>query len=65
MVDHLEPNSESQRRVLGAMNRPAIFDSVLVYLTKHNHKMPQEVMRRDMGQSYQANEHVQESLANA
>ena len=65
IVDHLEPNSEPQRRVQNAMNRRALFDSVLVYLTKRNHKMPIEVMQRNFSETYSANELVQESLANA
>ena len=65
MVDHLEPNSEPQLRVQSAMNRPALFDSVLVYLVKRNHKMPIEIMQRDFSEVYSANEHVQESLADA
>ena len=65
MIDHLEPNSESQRRVLNAMNRPGLFDSVLVYLVKRDHQMPDEVMQRNFNKTYSANELVQESLANA
>ncbi len=65
MIDHLEPNSEPQLRVQNAMNRPALFDSVLVYLVKRNHKMPIEIMQRDFSEAYLANETVQESLANA
>ena len=65
MIDHLEPNSEPQLRVQNAMNRPALFDSVLVYLVKRNHKMPIEIMQRDFSEAYLANETVQGSLADA
>lgn len=65
MIDHLEPNSEPQLRVQNAMNRPALFDSVLVYLVKRNHKMPIEILQRDFSEAYLANESVQESLADA
>lgn len=65
MIDHLEPNSEPQLRVQSAMNRPALFDSVLVYLVKRNHKMPIEILQRDFSEVYSANESVQESLADA
>ena len=65
MVDHLEPNSESQRRVLNAMNRPALFDSVLAYLVKRNHKVPAEVIQRKFSETYSTNDLVQESLADA
>jgi tryptophan 2,3-dioxygenase len=64
MVDHLEPNSEPQQRVQSAMNRPALFDSVISYLTKRGHKMPVAVTARDFSEQYEANEEVQESLAN-
>jgi tryptophan 2,3-dioxygenase len=47
------------------MNRPALFDSVLVYLVKRNHKMPIEILERDFSEAYLANETVQESLADA
>ncbi|HBQ51491.1 MAG: tryptophan 2,3-dioxygenase [Acidimicrobiia bacterium] len=63
MVDHLEPNSESHRRVVSAMNRPALFDSVLAYLVKRNHKMPVEVINRNYAEPYSANQAVQEVLA--
>ncbi len=65
MADHLEPNSESQRRVLSAMNRPALFDSVLAYLVKRKHKIPVEVSQRNFSEPYSANKTVQKSLANA
>lgn len=65
MVDHLEPNSESHKRVKNAMNRPALFDSVLIYLSKRNHQFPAEVMQRNFAETYIANDQVQDSLANA
>jgi tryptophan 2,3-dioxygenase len=65
MIDHLEPNSEPQLRVKSAMNRPALFDSVLTYLAKRNHKVPVEILQRNFSEMYSASELVQESLANA
>lgn len=65
MIEHLEAESEPHQRVRSAMNRPALFDSVIKYLAKRNHKMPVDVMKRNFADTYSANEVVQESLANA
>lgn len=65
MIAHLEPDSEPQQRVLSAMRRPALFDSVITYLTKHGHKLPAEVTVRDVSKNYEANTEVQECLAHA
>lgn len=65
MIDHLEQNSEPSKRVNAAMNRPALFDSVLTYLVRRNHQMPREIMQRNFAENYIANDEVQKSLADA
>jgi len=65
MADHLEPNSAARLRVVDAMNRPMLWDSVISYLVQRNHKMPTEITTRNFSERYVANDAVQESLANA
>ena len=45
------------------MNRPSLWDSVIIYLEQHGHKMPDEVTKRNVAENYVANDRVQESLA--
>ena len=65
MADHLDPNSPARKRLTDAMNRPSLWDSVISYLVKHGHKIPTEVTKRNIAESYVANDAVQGSLANA
>ena len=64
MADHLEPNSPAHLRVIKAISRPALWDSVINYLVKRGHTMPAEVTDRKASEEYLANDAVQESLAN-
>lgn len=63
MADHLDPNSQARLRVTNAMSRSSLWDSVIIYLILHGHKMPDAVTQRNVSESYIANEQVQESLA--
>ncbi len=65
MADHLEPTSQARLRVTNAMNRPSLWDSVIIYLVHHGHKMPDEITKRNVAENYVANDQVQESLAAA
>lgn len=65
MFSHSEPIGEAQKRVTDAMNRPALFDSVLIYLSHRGHKIPTGVTSRNFNEKYSANDEVQETLADA
>jgi len=62
MVAHLEPGGESYHRVREAMNRPALFDSVIKYLLKRSHKISPEISQRNFAEQYSPNEQVQKTL---
>jgi len=62
MIDHLEPGGDSYRRVHEAMNRAALFDSVIKYLIRRGHKIPNEIERRNFAEQYSPNEEVQRVL---
>ena len=59
MADHLEPTSQARMRVVNAMSRPSLWDSVIIYLEQHGHKMPDEVTKRNVTENYVANDQVQ------
>jgi tryptophan 2,3-dioxygenase len=44
------------------MNRPSLWDSTLIYLDGRGHKMPTEVLNRDVSVGYTDHEGVQEVL---
>jgi tryptophan 2,3-dioxygenase len=62
MAEHLIPGSPARARVEAAMQRRSLWDSTLIYLESRGHKMPAEVMNRDVTVGYSAHEGVQEVL---
>ena len=64
MAEHLIPGSPARARVEDAMQRRSLWDSALIYLESRGHKMPAEVMNRDVTVGYTDHEGVQEVLLN-
>jgi tryptophan 2,3-dioxygenase len=62
MAEHLIPGSPARARVEAAMKRRSLWDSTLIYLESRGHKMPAEVMNRDVSLGYTHHEGVQEVL---
>ncbi|MEY4559565.1 MAG: hypothetical protein RLZ82_580 [Actinomycetota bacterium] len=64
MAEHLIPGSPARTRVEDAMQRRSLWDSALIYLESRGHKMPADVMNRDVTVGYTDHEGVQEVLLN-
>jgi tryptophan 2,3-dioxygenase len=62
MAEHLIQGSPARARVEAAMQRRSLWDSTLIYLESRGHKMPTEVMNRDVTVGYTDHEGVQEVL---
>ena len=62
MAEHLIPGSPARARVEDAMQRRSLWDSALIYLESRGHKMPADVMNRDLTVGYTDHEGVQEVL---
>ena len=62
MAEHLIPGSPARARVEAAMQRRSLWDSTLIYLESRGHKMPSEVMNRDVSVGYTDHAGVQEVL---
>lgn len=62
MAEHLIPGSPARERVEAAMQRRSLWDSTLIYLESRGHKMPDEVMNRDVTDGYTDHAGVQEVL---
>jgi tryptophan 2,3-dioxygenase len=62
MAEHLIPGSPARARVEAAMQRRSLWDSTLIYLESRGHKMPADVMNRDVTVGYTDHEGVQEVL---
>jgi tryptophan 2,3-dioxygenase len=62
MAEHLIPGSPARARVEDAMQRRSLWDSALIYLESRGHKMPADVMNRDVTVGYTDHEGVQEVL---
>ena len=62
MAEHLIPGSPARARVEAAMQRRSLWDSTLIYLESRGHKMPAEVMNRDVKVGYTDHAGVQEVL---
>jgi tryptophan 2,3-dioxygenase len=62
MAEHLIPGSPARARVEDAMQRRSLWDSTLIYLESRGHKMPADVMNRDVTVGYTDHEGVQEVL---
>jgi len=62
MAAHLIPGSTARNKVEAAMKRRGLYDSALVYFDSRGHKMPKEVLGRDVSSPYESNEQVQEAL---
>lgn len=62
MAEHLIEGSPARARVEAAMKRRSLWDSTLIYLESRGHKMPAEVMNRDVSVGYTDHEGVQEVL---
>lgn len=62
MAEHLIPGSPARARVEAAMQRRSLWDSTLIYLESRGHKMPSEVMNRDVSIGYTDHAGVQEVL---
>ncbi|MFZ8871920.1 MAG: tryptophan 2,3-dioxygenase [Candidatus Nanopelagicaceae bacterium] len=59
-ASHLLP--KDKERVEALMSRNSIWDSVMHYVVQRGYKIPDEVLRRDVSKSYEANLDVQEVL---
>jgi tryptophan 2,3-dioxygenase len=62
MASHLVPGSSARNKVEAAMSRASLYDSALKFFDSRGHKMPKEVLDRDVSLPYEANEQVQEAL---
>jgi tryptophan 2,3-dioxygenase len=62
MAEHLIAGSPARARVEQAMQRRSLWDSTLIYLESRGHKMPNEVMNRDVTVGYTRHEGVQDVL---
>jgi tryptophan 2,3-dioxygenase len=62
MAEHLIAGSPARARVEQAMQRRSLWDSTLIYLESRGHKMPKEVMNRDVTVGYTQHEGVQDVL---
>jgi tryptophan 2,3-dioxygenase len=62
MAEHLIAGSPARARVEAAMQRRSLWDSTLIYLESRGHKMPADVMNRDVTVGYTDHEGVQEVL---
>jgi tryptophan 2,3-dioxygenase len=62
MASHLVPGSSARNKVEAAMSRASLYDSALRFFDSRGHKMPREVLDRDVSVPYEANEEVQEVL---
>ena len=62
MAEHLIEGSPARAAVEAAMARPAIWDSALKYFKKKGHKVPKELLKRDVTKPYEASEVLQEVL---
>ena len=65
MAAHLVPGSVSRIRVENAMERASLYDSALKYFSLRGHAIPAEVLNRDVTESYEPNERVQDALLDA
>lgn len=65
MAAHLVPGSDARNRVEAAMQRPSLYDSALRYFDSRGHKMPTDVLNRDVSVGYTPNDEVQEVLITA
>lgn len=62
MAEHLIEGSPARARVEAAMIRRSLWDSALRYFDARGHKMPAEVLGRDVTVGYRSNDQVQEVL---
>ena len=62
MAEHLIEGSPARKAVEAAMARNSIWDSALLYFKKQGHKVPKELLNRDVSKPYEANEELQEVL---
>ena len=60
MAGHLPP--DVQEEIAQITSKNSLWDSFLEYLSKHEHKIPQEVLSRDKGMAYTSNPAVQDVL---
>jgi len=60
MAGHLPP--DVQEEIAQITSKNSLWDSFLEYLSKHEHKIPQEVLSRDKGVAYTSNPAVQDVL---
>ncbi|MEY4425588.1 MAG: hypothetical protein RJB56_1215 [Actinomycetota bacterium] len=62
MAEHLIAGSPARARVEAAMQRRSLWDSTLLYLDSRGHKVPAEVINRDVAKPYSEHAGVQEVL---
>jgi tryptophan 2,3-dioxygenase len=62
MASHLVPGSVARNKVEAAMSRSSLYDSALKFFDSRGHKMPKDVLDRDVSLPYEASEEVQEAL---
>jgi tryptophan 2,3-dioxygenase len=63
MDGHL-PN-EMQNKILKIKNSRSVWDSTLVYLSKHEYKIPEKYLNRDFSIAYEPNKEIQDILVDA
>ncbi len=62
MAEHLVPGSPARTRVEAAMARPSVWDSALRYCHVRGHRMPDDVLDRDVTTPWEPREDVQSVL---
>lgn len=62
MLDHYPAGSDERERLEARLAEPSIYDAWLNYLRQHGHKVPEELLLRDLHQPAQPSEALQQSL---
>jgi tryptophan 2,3-dioxygenase len=62
MAEHLIEGSPARKAVEEAMTRNSIWDSAMHYFKKQGHKVPKELLTRNVSEQYLAHEGLQEVL---
>jgi tryptophan 2,3-dioxygenase len=62
MAEHLIEGSPARKAVEAAMTRNSIWDSAMHYFKKQGHKVPKELLNRNVSEQYLANDELQEVL---
>jgi tryptophan 2,3-dioxygenase len=62
VAERYRAGSAERARIVGAMTRPALFDSFLRYLDKHGYKVPQSALLRDFDRPWESSDEVVDLL---